>query len=103
MEEVESSGISTEENQGSGMSELEKRLQGTWTGSAQGCSAFEEGLHNWHFENGDCTWNEFTQAYSFSDDTLSFGGMRFLVRDRGRAIHLISIEDNCRIELSSSK
>lgn len=98
--EANSPWISTEEAPGKGISELDRKLQGTWQGEAKGCAVFGDGMQTLKFQNGQCTWNEFTQAYSLSNDTLFLAGMHFIVQAGSEKIKLKGIEEACLIELS---
>jgi hypothetical protein len=102
-EAADSPWISTEEQPGSSMNAQEMKLQGSWQGEAKACSAFEEGMHTLRIEKGSITWNAFTQAYTLSSDTLRFGGMTFLIRQKDEEIQLKSATDDCLLVLSRRK
>lgn len=97
--ENDSPWISTQEDPTAELGKYDQLLQGSWNIQESSCASLQAGNHSLQFEKGQCQWNEYTQNYSLSDDTLSFAGMRFLVKGEGEQIQLRGLDENCSLRL----
>ncbi len=89
--------VSTEDQPGHQVSELEKTINGKWVQDRQECTNAAAVKTTWFFSDGEVQWNNFTHPYVIRHDTLFIAGIPHKVDVKSQnSIEITDISINCR-------